>query len=93
VHLVQATRPNIGKAWKGRELLRCGASPRASLALQSASKALALISGRDHVLPEDVVTLAPDILRHRILLTYEAEADGVSTDAVVRALLGAVPRP
>lgn len=93
VHLVQATRPNMGKAWKGRDLLRCGASPRASLALQSASKALALISGRDHVLPEDVVTLAPDILRHRILLTYEAEADGVSTDAVVRALLGAVPRP
>jgi len=93
VHLVQATRPSVGKAWKGREMLRCGASPRASLALQSASKALALLSGRDHVLPDDVITLAPDILRHRILLTYEAEADGVSTDAVVRALLGAVPRP
>lgn len=93
VKLVQATRPGHGKAWKGKELLRCGASPRASLSLQSASKALALISGRDHVLPQDVVDLAPDILRHRLLLSYEAEADGVSTDEVVKQVLQAVPRP
>ena len=93
VRLVQSTRTGHGRAWKGRELLRCGASPRASLALQNASKALALISGRDHVLPDDVVSLAPDVLRHRLLLTYEAEADGVNTDEVIRALLGAVPRP
>jgi MoxR-like ATPase len=93
VRLVQATRPAQGKAWKGRELLRCGASPRASLSLQSASKALAMLSGRDHVLPDDVVTLAPDVLRHRLLLTYEAEADGVSTDEVIKALLGSVARP
>ncbi|HNX94543.1 MAG TPA: MoxR family ATPase [Holophaga sp.] len=93
VRLVQATRPGHGKAWKGRELMRCGASPRASLALQAATKAYALVSGRDHVLPDDVVALAPDVLRHRILLTYEAEADGTSTDEVIRTLLGAVPRP
>ncbi|MCE1230108.1 MAG: MoxR family ATPase [Firmicutes bacterium] len=93
VRLVQATRPDHGKAWKGRELLRCGASPRASLSLQSASKALALVKGRDHVLPDDVISLAPDVLRHRLLLTFEAEADGVNTDDVIRALLGAVPRP
>ena len=93
VRLVGATRAGHGKAWKGKELLRCGASPRAGLALQAASKALALVSGRDHVLPDDVVTLAPDVLRHRLLLTYEAEADGVSTDEVIRTLLGAVPRP
>ncbi len=93
VRLVQSTRRGNGKEWKGRELLRCGASPRASLALQAASKALAMISGRDHVLPDDVVALAPDVLRHRLLLTYEAEADGVSTDEVIRALLGSVPRP
>ncbi|HJV90734.1 MAG TPA: MoxR family ATPase [Holophagaceae bacterium] len=93
VKLVQATRPGHGKAWKGKELLRCGASPRASLALQSSSKAFALISGRDHVLPQDIAELAPDILRHRLLLTYEAEADGVRTDEVVKQLIQAVPRP
>jgi MoxR-like ATPase len=93
VRLVHATRPGHGKDWKGRELLRCGGSPRASLALQASSKALALVSGRDHVLPDDVIALAPDVLRHRLLLTYESEADGVTTDEVIRALLGAVPRP
>jgi MoxR-like ATPase len=93
VRLVQSTRKGHGKEWKGRELLRCGASPRASLALQIASKALALLSGRDHVLPDDVVALAPDVLRHRLLLTYESEADGVTTDEVIRGLLGAIPRP
>ena len=93
VRLVQATRPGQGKAWKGRELLRCGASPRASLALQASSKALAFLSGRDHVLPDDVLAVAPDVLRHRLLLTYESEADGVTTDGVISALVGAVPRP
>ena len=93
VRLVQGTRPGQGKAWKGREHLRCGASPRASLALQAASKALAYLAGRDHVLPEDVITLAPDVLRHRLLLTYESEADGATTDDVIQSLLGATPRP
>ncbi|HNX30838.1 MAG TPA: MoxR family ATPase [Holophaga sp.] len=93
VRLVQATRKGDGKPWKGSELLRCGASPRASLALQVASKALAMLSGRDHVLPDDVIALAPDVLRHRLLLTYESEADGVTTDEVIQGLLGAVPRP
>ena len=96
VRLVQATRITgkpEGKAWKGRELLRCGASPRASLALQSASKAHAYLRGRDHVLPQDIADLAPDVLRHRILLTFESEADGVTTDEVITQLLHAVPRP
>jgi len=93
VRLVQATRPGPGKAWKGREQLRCGASPRASLALQGASKALAYLAGRDHVLPDDIAALAPDVLRHRLLLTYEAEADGATTDGLIQALLAATPRP
>jgi MoxR-like ATPase len=93
VKLVQATRAGHGKTWKGRELLRCGASPRASLALQNASKAFAYLSGRGHVLPDDVVTLLPDVLRHRLLLTFEAEADGVTTDEVIARLLESVPRP
>jgi MoxR-like ATPase len=93
VRLVQATRPGHGKAWKGRELLRCGASPRASLALQAASKALAYLGNRNHVLPDDVISILPDVLRHRLLLTYESEADGVTTDEVIGALVGSVPRP
>ena len=93
VRLVQATRPGMGKAWKGRELLRCGASPRASLSLQAAAKAQAYLQGRDHALPQDIADLAPDVLRHRLLLTYEAEADGVKTDDVISKLLEAVARP
>jgi len=93
VRLVQATRPGKARPWKGQEMLRCGASPRASLALQAAAKALAFLSGRDHVLPDDVVALAPDVLRHRLLLTYESEADGATTDELIKALLAATPRP
>jgi len=93
VRLVQATRPGQGPAWKGREMIRCGASPRASLALQSSAKALAFLAGRDHVLPGDVTALAPDVLRHRLLLTYESEADGATTDDLIQALLAATPRP
>lgn len=93
VQLVQATRLGQGRSWKGRELLRCGASPRASLALQSGAKALAFLGGRNHVLPEDVAGLVPDVLRHRLLLTYESEADGVDMDEVIQSLLKAVPRP
>ncbi|WP_306591656.1 MoxR family ATPase [Geothrix sp. 21YS21S-4] len=93
VKLVQATRPSSGKPWKGKELLRCGASPRASLSLQAASRALAYLHGRDHVLPQDVVDLAPDVLRHRLLLTFESEADGATTDQAIAHLLQAVPRP
>ncbi|MEI6593313.1 MAG: AAA family ATPase [Holophagaceae bacterium] len=93
VRLVQATRPDHGKAWKGKEQLRCGASPRASLALQAAAKAQAWLQGRDHVLPQDVVDLAPDVLRHRLLLTFESEADGATTDQAITQLLQAVPRP
>jgi len=93
VRLVQATRPGHGKPWKGKELLRCGASPRASLSLQASTRALAYLQGRDHVLPQDVADLAPDVLRHRLLLTFESEADGATTDQVITQLLQAVPRP
>lgn len=94
IDLVQATRP--GLADKERPLdrqIRCGASPRAALALLHACKALALLSGRAFVIPDDVKDLAADVLRHRILLRYEAEAEGLTPDDVVARLLRETPVP
>lgn len=67
-----------------------GASPRASIAFIKAAKVLALMWGRDHVLPEDIKYLAPSILRHRIGLTYEALAENVKTDDIIETLLNSV---
>jgi MoxR-like ATPase len=74
-------------------LVAVGASPRASLFLLRAARARALLDGRDWATPHDVKRVAPDVLRHRVLLTYEAEADGVPPDAVVDAVLAAVATP
>jgi len=71
--------------------IQYGASPRASIAFDRCSRALAWLEGRDYVSPEDVQKLAHEILRHRILLTYQAEADGVTIDAVIDELLARVP--
>jgi MoxR-like ATPase len=71
--------------------IQYGASPRASLAFDRCSRALAWLEGRDYVSPEDVQQLAQEVLRHRILLTYHAEADGISTDRVINELLARVP--
>ena len=70
-----------------------GASPRASLGLVAAGRALALMRGRDYVLPQDVVDIAPDVLRHRLVLSYDALADGVPVDHVVTRVLQTVPLP
>ncbi len=70
-----------------------GASPRASLGMVAAARALALMRGRDYVLPQDVLDIAPDILRHRLVLSYDALADGVPADHVVRRVLQTVPLP
>ena len=70
-----------------------GASPRAAIALARTAKGLALVSGRDYATPDDVKAMAPDVLRHRILLTYEAQAEGLTPDAAAAAILGAVPVP
>jgi MoxR-like ATPase len=71
--------------------IQYGASPRASLAFDRCARALAWLEGRDYVSPEDVQQLAHEVLRHRILLTYQAEADGVAVDAVIDELLARVP--
>jgi MoxR-like ATPase len=97
VGLVGATRDPGGAGLDGLSGLvgkiAYGASPRASIALARTARALALLDGRDYATPGDIKALAPDVLRHRILLTYEAQAEGLTPDAVVRTLLDTIPVP
>ncbi|WP_395953851.1 AAA family ATPase [Bifidobacterium vespertilionis] len=74
-------------------LVRLGASPRASIALTRIGQANALLAGRDYVIPEDVRAWAHEVLRHRVILTFEALADGVSSDQVIDNVVKAVPVP
>jgi MoxR-like ATPase len=74
-------------------LISYGASPRASLGLVAGARALALLRGRDYVLPVDVVDIGLDVLRHRLVLSYEALADNVAVDDLVKKVLDAVPAP
>ncbi len=94
VALVTATRrpKDIGLV-EFAPLIAFGASPRATLAFSEASRAIAFLRGRGYVVPEDVKEIAKDVLRHRILLTYEAEAENVTTDAVVDQILERVEVP
>ena len=93
VHLVMATRKPGRYSVALEGWLRFGASPRASLAMDRCSRARAWLARRDFVTPEDVQSVAPECLRHRLLLDYEAEADGRSVDGFVEALLARVPAP
>ena len=70
-----------------------GASPRATIALDRCARARAWLHGRDFVLPEDIQSVAKDVLRHRLILTYEAEADGIDADHVIETLLRHVAVP
>jgi MoxR-like ATPase len=70
-----------------------GASPRATLGIVGAARALALIRGRDYVLPQDVLDVAPDVLRHRLVLSYDAVADAVPVDHIIARVLATVPLP
>ena len=93
VELVLATRT---PARYGDELARriaFGASPRASIALDRCARAHAWLDGRDYVAPHDVQAIAHDVLRHRVLLTFDAEADGIDADRVVETLLARVAVP
>jgi MoxR-like ATPase len=90
---VAATLRTAGVPRPAAGLVAVGASPRASLFLVRAARARALLDGRAFATPHDVKRMAPDVLRHRVLLTYEAEADGIAPDAVVEAVLDAVSTP
>jgi MoxR-like ATPase len=94
VRVVTATRrpelfgmPDV-KAW-----IAFGASPRASLGIIAAARALALVRGRDYVIPQDVVDVIPDVLRHRLVLTYDALADDVKAETVIARILQTVGLP
>jgi MoxR-like ATPase len=92
VRVVLATRhPEAGGVDGVAPYVAYGASPRASLGLVVAARALALLSGRGFALPEDVAALAPDLLRHRLVLSYEALAEGVEPDELIRRVLAQVP--
>jgi MoxR-like ATPase len=91
--LVDATRrPEPYSAQLG-QWLRWGASPRAAIAMERGARALAWLDGRDFVSPEDVQAIAPDALRHRLLVDYTAQAQGVSAESCVNELLSRVPAP
>ena len=94
VDLVHATRApaDVGLGDLA-PLIEFGASPRATISLAQASRAHAFLRGREFVSPEDVRAMAPDVLRHRVLLTYEAEAENVVSDEVIDRALAKIPSP
>ncbi len=94
VALVHATRePTQAGLGPLASLIEYGASPRATIALAQAARAHAYLRGRDFVSPDDVKAIAPDVLRHRVLLTFEAEAENVSSDDVIARVLERIPAP
>jgi len=94
VDIVFATRnPEDYKLEKFRQLIQFGCSPRASINLAMASKAYAFIKRRGYVIPEDVRAICADVMRHRIGLTYEAEAESVTTEDIIREILNSVEVP
>lgn len=94
VSLVLATRDPAAHGLADiTELIAYGASPRASLGLLAGARALALLRGRSYALPQDVFDVAPDVLRHRLVLSYEALAQSISADQVLARVLSTVPAP
>jgi MoxR-like ATPase len=91
--LVQATRRPADFGLSTAGLIAFGASPRAGLHLLHGARAHAFLQGRAYVTPEDVKALAPDVFRHRLILTYEAEAKEITPDDLVRELLERVAVP
>ena len=93
VQLVHATRRPADVDKKLATAIEHGASPRASIALAAAARANAFLDGRGYALPEDVKAIGPDVLRHRVMPTYEAEADGIGSEQIVQRILDVVEMP
>jgi MoxR-like ATPase len=93
VNLVEATRKPEAYGLEISQLIRYGASPRATIFLAMASKANALVEGRGYVTPQDVKTIAMDVMRHRVIITYEAEAEEKTSEDIVSQILQTVKVP
>lgn len=93
VNLVHATRHPAGYQMAIGQYIQFGASPRATISLTLASKAWALLQGRSYVIPQDVSEIGMDVLRHRVIPSYEAEAEGIRSEDLVRSVFEAVPVP
>src|SRR5262249_59108969 len=93
VQLVYATRRPADYKLDLGGLIQFGASPRATIFLAQAARAHAFVKGRGYATPEDLKAIGPDVLRHRIILTYEAEAEEVTTESVISKIFDAVPVP
>ncbi len=93
VSLVDATRRAGDWHEPWRDYVTLGASPRATLALVRASSALAYLTGREFVIPDDIISVAPDVLRHRILVNFTARAQGVNSEQIVAGLIERIPIP
>jgi len=93
IDLVFATREPSAYKLDLQRLIQYGASPRATLYLTLAAKAHAFLQGRGYVTPQDVKSIGPDILRHRVIITYEAEAEDVTSDTVIKTIFDGVPVP
>jgi MoxR-like ATPase len=94
VHLILATRdPKVYRMESLAPLIAFGASPRATIYLAQAAKAYAFLDGRGYVTPDDVKAVAKDVLRHRVIITYEAEAEDLTPDDIIDRVLQGVAVP
>jgi MoxR-like ATPase len=93
VDIVQATRNPDAFGLNIKHLIEYGASPRATIYLQQAARALAFLQGEGNVFPNDVKQVAMDVLRHRLIVTYEAEAEDMTSEDIIRKILETVPVP
>jgi MoxR-like ATPase len=93
VDLVLATRPPLAASLNLNGYIQNGASPRATIALTLAARAMAFLNGRHFVIPQDVKSIALDVLRHRVSVTYEAEAENISSENVIEKILNTLPVP
>ena len=90
IEIVEETRK---KEWDYGKYISYGASPRASIALYIAAKAEALMNGRNYVIPKDVKVVAYPVLRHRIIMNYEAEAERITSDLIIKHIMDKVSAP
>jgi MoxR-like ATPase len=93
VQIINATRDPVKYDAPLKNLIRAGASPRGTINLALSARARAFMAGRAFVIPQDIKDMVQDVLRHRILVTYEAEAENVSTDTIITRLMAKIPVP